>query len=279
MIPHDGRRYLVTGVLNEDSIAWHTAAALQSAGAEVILTGFGRSRRITELAAAQLPKPAPVLELDATNADDYRRLAADLAGRWPSLDGIVHAIAAAPADAHSGNFLTTPPRSAVAAFHTATVSLHSLTVHLLDLLRRSPDGASIVALDFDAATAWYGYDWMGVSKAALESLSRYLALYLGSSRIRVNLVAVGPVETIAGSAISTFDDLARRWEREAPLGWDRRDSRVAAGAVLFLLSGLARGITGEILHVDGGMHAVSLGVRDGRPPGGADRPPPSDEET
>ena len=261
MFTFQGRRYLVTGVLNDDSIAWRTTEALQNAGAEVVLTGYGRSRRITERAAAQLPDPPPVLELDVGRAEDFTALADTLRRRWDRLDGVVHAIAAAPPDAHSGNFLTTPAHSAAAAFHTAAYSMQALTVSLADLLRAAPGGGSVVGVDFDATTAWYGYDWMGVSKAALEAVCRYLALYLGPDGIRVNLVAAGPVETVAGSAISSFEALADKWERDAPLGWDRRSAAVVTGPVLFLLSDLARGVTGEVLHADGGLHAVSLGMR------------------
>jgi enoyl-[acyl-carrier protein] reductase I len=260
MHDHNGRRYLVTGVLNEDSIAWHTAQALQRAGAHVVLTGFGRSRRITESAAARLPDPPPVLELNVENPDDFARLAGELDHRWGRLDGVVHAIAAAPPDAHSGNFLSTPRASAATAFHTAAYSMHTLTVSLAELLGRAPGGGSVVGIDFDAAVAWHGYDWMGVSKAALEALCRYLAMYLGPRGIRINLVAAGPVETAAGRAISTFDALADKWERDAPLGWDRRGAELVVGPILFLLSGLAASVTGEILHADGGMHVVGLGT-------------------
>ncbi|MGX7825350.1 enoyl-ACP reductase FabI [Actinokineospora sp. 24-640] len=271
MLDLTGRRYLVTGVLNQDSIAYATACALQDAGAEIVLTGFGRSMRITRASAACLPKPADVLELDVNEPAHFDRLAADLEARWGGLDGVVHAIAAAPRDAHSANFLTTSKDSATSAFHISAYSLHALTVALAPLLSRR--GGSVVGLDFDASTAWYGYDWMGVSKAALESLCRYLAMYLGGSGIRVNLVAAGPIETVAGRAISTFDTLADRWSAEAPLGWDRADPAVVAGPVLFLLSELSRCVTGEIIHADGGLHAVTLG----RPIGETPCPRPSSE--
>ncbi|MFD4372972.1 enoyl-ACP reductase FabI [Streptomyces sp. NPDC058486] len=261
MLDFTGRRYLVTGVLNEDSIAWHTAAALQRAGAEVLLTGFGRSRRITEAAAASLPAPTEVLELDVTRPEDFTLLSGELERRWGSLDGVLHAVAAAPQSAISGNFLTADAESATFAFRTSAYSLHALTTALAPLLAKAtgPGTGSIVGLDFDSSAAWPGYDWMGVSKAALGSVCRYLALYLGSSGIRVNLVAAGPVETVAGCGISTFDRIADRWEDEAPLGWDRADVARLTGPVLFLLSDLSATVTGEILHADGGMHAVHLG--------------------
>ncbi|QMU78052.1 enoyl-ACP reductase FabI [Streptacidiphilus sp. PB12-B1b] len=260
MLGFEGRRYLITGVLNDDSIAWHTARSLQEAGAEVLLTGFGRARRITEAAASGLPRPPEVLTLDVTRPDDFVTLAKELTERWGSVDGVLHAVAAAPQEALSGNFLTATPESATFALRTAAVSLHSLATALAPLLSADGRRGSVVGLDFDASGAWAGYDWMGVSKAALGAVCRYLAMYLGPSGIRVNLVAAGPVETVAGQAISTFDRIADRWEDEAPLGWDRTDPSVLTGPVLFLLSDLAATVTGEIVHADGGMHAVRMGA-------------------
>ncbi|WP_173915014.1 enoyl-ACP reductase FabI [Streptomyces barkulensis] len=268
MLSFHGQRYLVTGVLNEDSIAWHTARRLQQAGAEVLLTGFGRSRRITEAAAAGLPTPPEVLELDVTRPGDFTRLAEELDKRWGAVDGVLHAIASAPEDAISGNFLTTGPEDAAFAFRTAAYSLHSLTTALTPLLSADGRRGSVVGLDFDSSAAWPGYDWMGVGKAALGAVCRYLALYLGPAGIRVNLVAAGPVETVAGRGIGTFDRIADRWEAEAPLGWDRTDTERLTGPILFLLSDLASTVTGEIVHADGGMHAVHMGW--GAVPAGGD---------
>ncbi|MDI5963689.1 enoyl-ACP reductase FabI [Streptomyces sp. SL54] len=260
MLGFEGRRYLITGVLNDDSIAWHTAKALQEAGAEVLLTGFGRARRITEAAASGLPRPPEVLTLDVTRPEDFVGLAGELTERWGAVDGVLHAVAAAPQEALSGNFLTASPDSATFALRTAAVSLHSLATALAPLLSADGRRGSVVGLDFDASGAWAGYDWMGVSKAALGAVCRYLAMYLGPSGIRVNLVAAGPVETVAGQAISTFGRIADRWEAEAPLGWDRTDPAVLTGPVLFLLSDLAATVTGEIVHADGGMHSVRMGA-------------------
>ncbi|WP_406327073.1 SDR family oxidoreductase [Streptomyces sp. NBC_00203] len=262
MIRLSGRRYLVTGVLSGDSIAWHIAHALQLADAEVMLTSYGRSRRITELAAADLPRPAEVLELDASRPEDFPLLASAVGERWQCLDGVVHAIAGAPPDAIGGTFLTAPAQSAEAAFRTSAVSLHALATALSPLLVRSPGRGSVVGLDFDASVAWPGYDWMGVAKAALESVCRYLALYLGPQGIRVNLVATGPVETVSGRGVSTFEALNRRWEHDAPLGWNSAAAAadVVVGPVLFLLSELARGITGEVIHADGGMRGAGMGL-------------------
>ncbi|MEW2526433.1 SDR family oxidoreductase [Streptomyces sp. NPDC047071] len=262
MIDLSGRRYLVTGVLTSDSIAWHIARALQSAGADVLLTGYGRSLRITELAASQLPKPAEVLALDVQRPPDFPALAEAVAERWPELDGVVHAVAGAPPVAIGGGFLTASATDAEGALRTSALSLHALTTALAPLLERGATPGSVVGIDFDGTRAWPGYDWMGVAKAALESVCRYLALYLGPTGIRVNLVATGPVETVSGRGVSTFDALDRRWREEAPLGWDSTTAaaEVVTGPALFLLSDLARGVTGEVLHADGGMRCVGMGA-------------------
>jgi enoyl-[acyl-carrier protein] reductase I len=254
---HD-KKLLITGVLNRDSIAFETARQAQEAGAEVVLTGFGRAKRLTDRAANQLPTAADVLELDVNSAPDLEAVAADLKDRWGRVDGVLHAIAFAPEDALGGKFLSTPPESAVTAFTTSAFSLKSLAVSLRDLYPDS--GASVVGLDFDASVAWPVYDWMGVAKAALEATSRYLARDLGPQGVRVNLVSAGPLGTLAARGIPGFASLADMWTQQAPLGWDTDDAGPVAGAILFLLSDLARGITGEILHVDGGFHAMGAPI-------------------
>lgn len=251
-----GRRLLVTGVLTERSIAFAVARRAQEEGAEVMLTGFDRGLRITQRIARRLPREPVVLELDVTDAGHLERVAGELEQRWGHLDGVVHAIAYVPPDALGGRFLTAPSASALAAFEIGAVSLKSLAAALLGLLERAPDGGSVVGLDFDARVAWPAYDWAGVSKAALESVNRYLARDLGPRGVRSNLVAAGPLRTVAAGSIDGFDVLARAWERQAPLGWDFEDPTPVADACLFLLSPLARAVTGEILHADGGFHAI-----------------------
>ena len=252
----EGRRLLITGVLTQDSIAYAVAERAQAAGAEVVLTGFGRGLRITERIARRLPSEPPVLELDVNEPAHLEAVAADLDERWGALDGVLHAIAFAPEDALGGGFLTAPAASAELAFRTSAFSLKALAAVLAPLLERAEPSGAIVGLDFDATVAWPVYDWMGVAKAALESINRYLARDLGSAGVRSNLVSAGPIRTMAARSIPGFGDLADRWEQGAPLGWDPRDPSVVADVCLFLLSPLARAVTGEIVHVDGGYHAL-----------------------
>ena len=254
----EGKKLLITGVVNRESIAYEVARQAQEAGAEIALTSFGRVRRMTERAAAKLDGPPDVLELDVNNAEDIEAVADDLRERWGRVDGVLHAIAFAPEDALGGNFLNTPPESAEVAFRTSASSLKALAAGLADLYPE--EGASVVGLDFDATVAWPVYDWMGVAKAALEATSRYLARDLGPRGVRVNLVSAGPIGTIAARGIPGFSQLADAWEKQAPLGWTTDDAGPVAGAVCFLLSDLARAITAEILHVDGGFHAMGTQI-------------------
>jgi enoyl ACP reductase len=248
-----GKRLLITGVITRDSIAFHAAEQAQKEGASVVLTSFGRVRRMTERAAQRLPEPVDVLELDVNEPGDLEALTASLHERWGGVDGALHAIAFAPQDAIGGNFMTAPAESAMQAFQTSAFSLKALGAALASQM---PSGSSIVGLDFDASVAWPVYDWMGVAKAALESVSRYLARDLGPSGIRVNLVSAGPLGTVAARGIPGFERLAELWRAQAPLGWDVEDPLPVARAICFLLSDYAQAITGEIVHVDGGFHAL-----------------------
>lgn len=266
----DGRRLLITGVLTEDSIAYAVACRARQEGAQIVLTGFGRGLRITQRIAKRLgDDPPDVLELDVNEPEQISAVAQELESRWGALDGVVHAIAFAPEDALGGNFLHTPAESAQTAFLTSAYSFKALAAEFASLLARGEHG-SLVGLDFDARVAWPAYDWMGVAKAALESVNRYLARDLGARGVRSNLVSAGPIKTIAAGSIPGFDILAGAWDRQAPLAWDARDAGPVADACLWLLSGLARGVTGEIVHVDGGYHA--LGAPGGAP---AEEPPPA----
>jgi meromycolic acid enoyl-[acyl-carrier-protein] reductase len=248
-----GKRLLITGVITKDSIAFHAAEQAQREGASVLLTSFGRVRRMTERAAQRLPEPVDVLELDVNDSAHLEALTDSLRERWGGVDGALHAIAFAPEDALGGRFMTAPAQSAMQAFQTSAFSLKALAAALEPLMG---PGGSIVGLDFDATVAWPIYDWMGVAKAALESVSRYLARDLGPKGIRANLVSAGPLGTVAARGIPGFEQLAELWRAQAPLGWDTEDPSPVASTICFLLSDYARAISGEILHVDGGFHAI-----------------------
>lgn len=248
----DGKRILVTGVLTDSSIAFHVARLAQLEGATVLLTGYGRLS-LVERIANRLPKPPPVLELDVTDAAHLDSLAERAAAHVDGLDGVVHAIAFAPQSALGGNFLRTGWDDVATALQVSAYSLKALAVAAEPLMT---GGGSIVGLDFDARVAWPVYDWMGVAKASLESCARYLARDLGGKRIRVNLVSAGPLRTMAAKSIPGFEQLAGSWEERAPLGWDTGDPGPAARACVALLSDWFPATTGEIVHVDGGAHAI-----------------------
>jgi enoyl ACP reductase len=248
----DGKRILVTGVLTDASIAFHVARIAQQEGATVVLTGFGRLS-LVERIARRLPDPPPVLELDVTDTGQLDSLAERVSEHVDGLDGLVHSIGNAPQSALGGNFLHTPWEDVASALQTSTYSLKSLAVAALPLMGK---GGAIVGMDFDASRAWPGYDWMGVAKAGLESCARYLARDLGPRGIRVNLMAAGPLRTIAARSIPGFDGLAEPWAERAPLGWDISDPEPAARACVALLSDWFPATTGEIVHVDGGVHAI-----------------------
>lgn len=253
-----GKKILVTGVLDRRSIAYSAARLAQEQGAEIILTGFGRAKNLTDRTARRLDPVPPVLELDVNKPEDVEAVAKDLRERWDELDGIVHAIAFAPEDALGGNFLTAEWPSVATALQTSAYSLKALAVGLADLMQ---PGSSVVGLDFDARVAWPAYDWMGVAKAALESTSRYLARDLGARGIRVNLVSAGPVRTLAAKGISGFEEIEGEWGRQAPLGWNTTDPEPVGKAVVSLLSDWWPATTGELIHVDGGYHAMGAPIK------------------
>ena len=256
----EGKKLLITGVLTPQSIAFDAARLAQEQGAEIALTGFGRAMSLTQKTARRLPETPDVLEMDATDQTQIEGVADELKQRWGKLDGFLHAIAFAPEDALGGAFMTTPWESARTAFQTSAFSLKAIASSMVPLMTA---GGSIVALDFDASVAWPIYDWMGVSKAALEAVARYLARYLGPQGIRVNLVSAGPLRTMAAKGIPGFDMLAASWGKRAPLGWDVTDPEPVARAIAFLLSDWSKGITGEIIHVDGGYHAIGAELEPG----------------
>jgi len=251
----DGKQILVTGVLTDASLAFAVARTAQLQGAEVVLSGAGRGLSLTRRTARKLPEPVEVLEIDVQEPD-HLRAAADLIGeRWGRLDGLLHAIGFAPQSCLGGDILRADWHDVAVALEVSTYSLKALSAAFLPLLEAAPT-ASIVGLDFDASVAWPAYDWMGVAKAALESLTRYLARDLGPRGIRVNLVAAGPVRTMAAKSIPAFSAFEDTWGQRAPLGWDIHDAEPVARACVSLLSDWFPATTGEIVHVDGGAHAM-----------------------
>lgn len=248
-----GKRLLVTGVITDASIAFSVAKLAQENGATVVLTGFGRLS-LVERIAKRLPETAPVIELDVTNQEHLDALASRVREHVDGLDGVVHSIGFAPQSALGGTFLETPWEDVAQALHVSTYSYKSLATACLPLMDQ---GGSIVGMTFDATKAYPLYDWMGVAKAGLESASRYLAMYLGKHGIRSNIVSAGPLRTMAAKSIPGFSDFEDAWTRRAPLGWELENPEPTARAVCALLSDWFPATTGEMVHVDGGYHAIA----------------------
>lgn len=249
----DDKKLLITGVLTDDSLAFGTAQLAQREGAEIVLTGFGRGLRLTERTARKLDTEVEVLELDISDADHVTRVREHIQSTWGRLDGALHSIGFAP-EACLGDDFWAPDWNDVST--AVEVSAYSLRT-LADLVRPlMSDGGSLVGLTFDATVAWPGYNWMGVAKAALESLNRYLARELGPEQIRSNLVAAGPMKTIAAKSIPGFSAFEDEWTKRAPLGWDVKDSSGVSKACVALLSDWFPHSTGQIIHVDGGYSII-----------------------
>jgi enoyl ACP reductase len=247
-----GKRLLITGVITDQSIAFSVARLAQEEGATVVLTGYGRLS-LVERIARKLPVEPPVIELDATDPEQLASLADRVRGHVDGIDGILHAIAYGPQSTLGGGFMTAPWEDVATSLHASTYSYKALAVACEPLLG---PGSSLVGLTFDATQAWPVYDWMGVAKAGLESANRYLARYLGGKGIRVNLVSAGPLRTMAAKSIPGFEAFEDAWVSRAPLGWDVTNQEPAARACLALMSDWFPATTGEIVHVDGGFHAI-----------------------
>jgi meromycolic acid enoyl-[acyl-carrier protein] reductase len=251
----DGKRLLITGVITDASIAFAVARVAQDQGAHVVLTGYGRMS-LVERVARKLPKPAPLVELDVTDPDHLARLPELVGAYVDGIDGVMHSIAFAPPSCLGGDFLDAPWEDVATALHVSAFSLKSLAVATLPLF--GPAGGSLVGLTFDARVAWPAYDWMGVAKAGLESTARYLARELGPRRIRVNLVAAGPIRTMAAKSIPGFSEFEDAWNGRAPLGWDNTDAEPVARTCVALLSDWLPATSGEMVHADGGFHAMGV---------------------
>lgn len=251
----EGKTLLITGVITEASIAFAVAKLAQEQGARVVLTGFGRISLVQRV-AAKLPQPAPVVELDVSNEEHLATLADRVREHVPSVDGVLHSIAFAPQTCLGGDFLDAPWSDVATAVQVSAFSFKSLAVATLPLFPES--GGSLVGFTFDARFAWPAYDWMGIAKAGLESTSRYLARELGRRRIRVNVVAAGPIRTMAAKSIPGFATFEDAWDARAPLGWDNTDATPVARSTVALLSDWFPATTGEMIHVDGGFHAMGV---------------------
>ena len=249
----EGKRLLLTGVLTEASLAFGIAKLCQEEGAEIIVTGAGGAMKHTERTARKLPNPPEVIEFDVSNPDHVESVRATLEERWGRVDGALHAIGFAPPVCLGGTFMDATWDDVAVAVNISAYSLKTLADVVAPLMT---EGGSIVGLDFDASISWPAYDWMGVAKAALESTSRYLARYLGPQGIRVNLISAGPIKTVAARSIPGFSKFEDVWDDRSPLGWNVKDSSAVAKSTVALLSDWFPATTGEIIHVDGGYHAM-----------------------
>jgi len=249
----DGKKLVITGVLTDASLAYGVAELAQREGADIVLTGAGRALSLTQRTARKLPSPVDVFELDVTQPEHLTNVREALAGKWGRVDGVLHSIGFAPEACLGDDFMAPTWDDVSVAIHVSAYSLKALAEAFVPLMT---SGGSIVGLDFDNRVAWPAYNWMGVAKSALESVSRYLAKELGPKGIRCNLVAAGPVKTIAAKSIPGFRKFEDVWDDRAPLGWDVTDSTAVAKACVALLSDWFPATTGEMVHVDGGYHAV-----------------------
>ena len=249
----DGKRLLITGVLTDASLAFSVARLAQEEGAEIVLTGAGRGMRLTERTARKLPREAEVREFDVTSAEQAENLRDHLSSTWGRVDGALHAIGFAPEVCLGEDFMAAEWPDVAVAMEISAYSLKTVAEVVAPLMS---NGGSIVGLDFDARFAWPAYNWMGVAKAALESTSRYLARALGPDGVRVNMVAAGPIRTMAAKSIPGFSEFEDAWSNRAPLGWDVNDGEPVARACVALLSDWFPSTTGEMVHVDGGYHAI-----------------------
>jgi len=249
----DGKRIVVTGVLTDASLSFAVARLALAEGADVILTGAGRGLSLTRRTARKLGNDVPVVEFDATVAEHGTALRDFVATHWNGVDGIVHGIGFAPETCLGDDFLRPDWPDVATAIRISAYSYKFLAESLLPLLGR---GSSIVGLDFDNTVAWPAYNWMGVAKSALESINRYLARELGPRGVRSNLVAAGPIRTMAAKSIPSFARFEDVWDGRAPLGWNVNDPEPVAKAVVALLSDLFPATTGSMIHVDGGFHAT-----------------------
>ncbi len=255
----DGKKLLITGVLTDDSMAFAAARVAQQAGAEILLTSVGRAMSLTQRVAKKLDPVPDVLDMDVNSTEQIAAVAAEVTRRWGRVDGVLHSVGFMPQTGLGGNFLQTSWDDVATGFQTSAFSLKALATGMLEPMKAA-DGASLVSLTFDGRYAWPIYDWMGVAKAGLEAITRYLARDLGPHGVRVNTVSAGPIRTMAGKNIPGFDQIAGAWEKRAPLGWSMTDATPVGQMVCFLMSDWSAMTTGEMIHVDGGYHAMGTDI-------------------
>jgi enoyl-[acyl-carrier protein] reductase I len=256
----DGKKLLITGVLTDDSMAFAAAQVAQGAGAEILLTSVGRAMSLTQRVARKLDPVPDVLDMDVNDSLQINAVRAEVMQRWGKLDGVLHSIGFMPQSGLGGRFLDTPWEDVATGFQTSAYSLKALAEGMLEPMKAAGT-SSLVSLTFDGRYAWPIYDWMGVAKAGLEAITRYLARDLGPHGIRVNTVSAGPIRTMAGKNIPGFDQIAGAWLNRAPLGWSLTDATPVGQMVCFLMSDWAARTTGEMIHVDGGYHAMGTDIR------------------
>ena len=256
----DGKKLLITGVLTDDSMAFAAAQVAQGAGAEILLTSVGRAMSLTQRVAKKLDPAPDVLDMDVNDSLQINAVRAEVMQRWGKLDGVLHSIGFMPQSGLGGRFLDTPWEDVATGFQTSAYSLKALAEGMLEPMKAAGT-SSLVSLTFDGRYAWPIYDWMGVAKAGLEAITRYLARDLGPHGIRVNTVSAGPIRTMAGKNIPGFDQIAGAWLNRAPLGWSLTDATPVGQMVCFLISDWAAKTTGEMIHVDGGYHAMGTDIR------------------
>ena len=249
----DGKKIVITGVLTDASLAFGVAQLAQREGAQIVLTGAGRALSLTQRTARRLDTPVDVYEFDVTVAEHVETVREQVRASLGRVDGVLHSIGFAPEACLGDDFLAAQWSDVAVAMQISAYSMKTLIDAFLPLMER---GSTIVGLDFDNTVAWPAYNWMGVAKAALESTSRYLAKELGPRGIRSNLVAAGPIKTMAAKSIPGFKKFEDVWDDRAPLGWDVTDFTPVARTVVALLSDWFPATTGEVIHVDGGYHAM-----------------------
>ncbi len=254
-----GKRGLIMGVANDRSIAWGIAQSLSNHGAELAFTYQGEAFKKRVVPLVEALRPAALIDCDVTQPASLDAAFAELGSVWDSIDFVVHAIAFSDKEQLKGRYVdTTADNFAM----TMNVSCYSFTAVAQRAEKLMPNGGSLVTLTYyGAEKVMPHYNVMGVAKAALEASVRYLAEDLGKKNIRVNAVSAGPIKTLAASGIGDFRYILKWNELNSPLRRTVTTQEVGDTA-LFLLSDLARGITGEVLHVDAGYHIVGMKAED-----------------